>query len=795
MAVPATVAAAPTRAEKREEKREKKKPSPLGELVERVREAETVVIAAERAASKEQAPTEAQLAKQLVAGQLQLSEHDYERAAITFLDLLENYPQSQAAQQATHFLGAALVHMDMERWAAELFSKNLADTRPDARRFHQQSVAKLFDLAVPRRDQGFARKPGLSATPEVRARLLAVGLSIETPVPKGIVSKADAERLVQWAESFPRSDRLPELRYSYGRYLYLTKQHDKAIAELDSLSPLDIPISRGGPDAKWRVRAAYVAAAATLAKGEVEEALDRFRLITRAQPRDPRDRQIVELAWLAIGRIHHDTGEPEDAVKAYKRIGRDSPFFPEAMYETAWALLKERAYDRAVQALDLLLVYDPGSPIAPEIKQLRGKVKIQQRDYPGAEEEFLVLRRDFDRLRQQLGRKLQSKGDAKAYFAAVIGEDMEHFSLASILPVKALPVARGLDRAVHAESLAREVGYLERELAEIRELLARMEEAVQAREKARLFNDLGAHAAGLDNVDDDLIAVREKLVFRLAGRARGGGLDRMEGQRQALRDRLDEPLGTRGEKRRKAVAQLEHLAEQAHKLDLFIVAMRAELVATERYYEETRKDQKIDHQGYLTQAAQLRDAIDVLEKESLALRNKIARAKAGMRYRDPAREARDQALAAYRDHLQTMYAALRQVAPDPDADTVWKRVDALQDRRDKTRTQLERAATRRLQDAVAVLVEERANLDQYLVELGAVKGKTKELVASTLDGAYQDVVVELGNLVMRSEVGLLDVAWGMKEAETDEIQRLETERDRDLRELDRNVEMGLEDLE
>jgi hypothetical protein len=361
--------------------------------------------------------------------------------------------------------------------------------------------------------------------------------------------------------------------------------------------------------------------------------------------------------------------------------------------------------------------------------------------------------------------------------------------------VRALPVARGLDRAVHAESLAREVGYLERELAEVRELLARMEEAVQAREKARLFNDLGAHVAGLDNVDDDLIEVREKLVFRLAGRARGGGLERMEGERQALRDRLDEPLGTRGEKRREVVAKLEHLAEQAHKLDLFIVAMRAELVATERYYEETRKDQKIDHQGYLSQAAELRDAIDVLEKESLSIRNKIDRAKAGMRYRDPLREAREQAIAAYRAHLETMYAALRNVAPDPDADTVWKRVTALQNRRDKTRTQLERAASRRLEDAVTVLVEERANLDQYLVELGVTKGNTKELVAGTLDAAYQDVVGELGNLVMRSEVGLLDVAWGMKESETDEIQRLETERDRDLREVDRTVEMGLEDLE
>jgi len=49
--------------------------------------------------------------------------------------------------------------------------------------------------------------------------------------------------------------------------------------------------------------------------------------------------------------------------------------------------------------------------------------------------------------------------------------------------------------------------------------------------------------------------------------------------------------------------------------------------------------------------------------------------------------------------------------------------------------------------------------------------------------------------VLRSEVGLLDVAWAMKEAETDEIQRLEIERARELREIDRAIEMGLEDVE
>ncbi len=767
----------------------------LGDLVQRLRESEGSVVKAERAAAKESVPSEGQLAKRLVAAQLQMAEGDYEGAAIKFLDLVENFGSTQAGTQAIYFLGDALTELGMEAWAAELFSKNLSDRRPDAARFHQLSVARLFDLAVPRREDGFARRPGLSATPEVRARLESVGIDVSVEPPTGIISRDDAERLVKWAESFPRSGREPQLRYAYGRYLFLTERYPEAVAELESISPIDIPINGGGPDAKWRVRAAYIAASAAAGAGDFEDALARFGNVVKANPSNPRDRQIKELSWLAIGRIHHDLDASDDAIDAYRQIGRDSPFFPEAMYETAWTLLGNKQYEQAIQALDLLLIYDPKSPISAEIKQLRGKIKIQQRDYAGAEEEFLTLRREFDRLGKSMARKLSTRTDARVYFAAVVGEDMENFSLTSLLPQNALPVARSLSSAVHAETLAREVGSLERELIETRDLLARMEEAVQAREKARLFNDLGAHATSLDNVDKELLEVREQLVDRLASRLRGNSLDQMEAKRKLLRQRVDEPLGTRGPQYRKMIAQLERLAEQAHKLDLFIIEMRAGLIAAENYYEQTRKDQKIDRQGFLKQAAELRNEIAALEMSSKLLRDEIARARSAVRYQDPLLAAQQQANRAYRQQLQGMWGALSKAAKDPDASTVMKRVEVMQVRADNARGALERAASNRLEGAVTILVEERANLDRYLEELTATTGDTKTVVASVLEAAYGDVVGEIGNLTMRSEVGLLDVAWAMKEAETDEVGRLEMVRDRDLRELDVAVEMGLEDLQ
>ncbi|MEM7154188.1 MAG: tetratricopeptide repeat protein [Myxococcota bacterium] len=766
----------------------------LEEYAAKLSEAEDALKRAAAAAKRKVVTSEEELAKRLVAGQLQLAEGDYEGAAIAFLDLLENHPKSRAGPQAVFFLGEALVHLQMERWAFELFIQNLGNSSREAKRFHQRSVAHLLDLAIPRREAGFARRPGLSATPEVRARLRAVGASTTVEPPKGKLSATDVDRLARWAESFPAKRRIPELSYAYGRHLYLTGRHEDAVKVLDQMSPFDIPITRGGEGAEWRVRAAYVAASAVLALGEAEIALERFGRIVKANPSRPRDRQIVQLSWMALGRIHHDLGNVEDAVDNYRRIGRDSPYFPEAMYETAWTLMAARQYEQAVQALDLLLVYDPDSPIAGEIKHLRGKVRIQQRDYQGAEEQFLALRREFDRLAKRLGSKLQSKGDATAYFAAVVGEDMEHFSLGALLPVGATTVAKGLPRAVHAESLAGEVGALNRELDELRAMLAQMEEAVSVPHKAKLFTDLGAHIAGIDAGASDVIEVQEELVARLSVRAKGAGLARLEAQRERLRAKLDQPRGGANPKRDQAARKIERLEQQAHKLEITVAQQRAQLVATERYYEETRSEQKIDHQAFLTQAAEMRNEIAELEAEAAALRRRVSRARASLRFANPEDDSWRAALGAYQKHLGSMYTALAKVAPDPEINALWKRAARWHAASGSVRQGLDAVAESRLKQAMVILAEERVNLDRYRTELARVKGNTKNLVSQVMSATYRDVVGELHNQVMRSEVGLLDVAWSMKEAETDEVHRLELDRDRDLGELDDAVRMGLEEL-
>ncbi len=763
----------------------------LEDAVDRIKDIESVIRTAEKAANEDESETEEELAKRVVTGQLKLVDRDVEGAAIVFLDVLENHRDSLAASQALYFLGESLVLLGMDRWAIECFQGNLLDSSNDGVRFHQRSMARMFDLAVPRREAGFARRPGLSATPEVRARLEAIGMDTDTKPPQGLVEEAVIMRVAVATAAISVDERELELRYSYGRWLYFRGEHDEALGLLDSVSPLDVPMSGGGIGAQWRVRAAYMGATVALAKGDIDDALIRFGGLTKSRPKGERDKRIVELAWMALARIHHDHAETDLAVASYRRISRDSPFFAEAMYETAWTLLAAGSHERALQALDLLLVYDPDSPIVPEIKQLRGKVKIQMRSWKEAEGEFLELRREFDELSKHLGRQLETKGDAATYFSAVAAEDMEHFSLGAVMPIEAVTVAQTLPRAVQTVELANEVGEVESMLFETRALLARMEEAVAARERARLFTDLGAHLSSLDSADMEVIALKEELLGRAQNGVRGAGLGDMETRRRAERKAVDNPLGD-GSSRDETTGALRSRAEELHQLDLTVQALRAQLVATERYYDATRKDQRIDPEGFLTQAAELRDEIAALETDVAIFEAEVEQVHTAIRFADPWASAQRRAVDAYSSFLDEAFAALLGAKPDPGARKVWDRTASLRTRIVDGRGRLDKAAGRRLRRAIQILREERVNLDAYKIELGAEKTDARELVGEVMQASYRDVVGELANLVTRSEVGLLDVAWAIQEVESEEIRRLETHRARDMRELDRVLDQGFD---
>ncbi|HFE46290.1 MAG TPA: hypothetical protein ENJ18_12465 [Nannocystis exedens] len=762
--------------------------SELGSLSGRLGEAKLAIEGALKVASASAAKSDEENAKRLVEGQLLLQE-DPERAAIIFLGLTEGYPEAPAGLQARFFLGEALYLLEMSSWAAECFQQNLADKRGDAVRYHQRSLARLLDLGAPRRQPGFARRPGLSALPELRGRLRALGLPVTRQPPDSVLDDAAMAAIVLRVEAIAGEDRGAELRYAYGRYLHIRGEEERAIAELDALNPMDIPLSRGGPDARWRVRAAYLAAVATLAAGDVDDALSRFAAIIKSHPSrtNSRDRAVVELAWLARARIHHDRGDFERSLKAYRRIGRASPYYFTAVYESAWVLIRADRFALAAQALERLLAIEPGGPLVPEIRQLGGKLRILQGDLVGAEAAFAELSKEFE------GRALAlaSTVAPAEYFSAIVGADMEGFDLAAVIPRSSVAIARSLPRASQAESIGQTIGVLDRELTELRAQLTRMEAAINAPERVRLFTDLGGQTAVLDGAEWDLVEVMEGLCARAGAAIDAKSYGKLEEQRLGLRASIAEPLSEE-DKLRSPQRRIDRLGDFLEQLKAAHAALEAQVTAAEYgLLESASRNAKLS-QVQVEAVIEMRTALAALAREADDLQEVLGGVEVELRFNDPYRGARAVAMIAYRRYLGAMYAAILKSAPDKEGAALWKQSQQLASQLGVARGKLDEAAGARLARALGVLREERVNLDQIKNELMALRGTAQADLGAVIHATYSDVAGEIANWQMRSEVGVLDVAWARKESEAKAAQHLERERDRDRREIDRALEMAEE---
>lgn len=766
-------------------------PPELAPVLASIKAAEESAADAVKAAASDTKRSDSELAKRLVAGQVMLRQGDSERAAVVFLDLLESAPDSPAAPEARFSLGEALVVLGMRRWAAECFSRTLADPGSGARRLHQRAVAKLLGLASPAQAPGHARRPGLGAMPELRARMQSLGLLPTAPqapmdAPLGDLGPPDISRLRGWVQAIAPDQRIAELRYAYGRHLFLSKEYSAAFAELDALMPVLPPFNPKSADVRWHVRATYIAGASAAALGQLDVALARFDKILAA--RRPEDRELRDLSWMARARLHFDQNEPVEALRSYRNIGRDSPLFAEAMYETAWALLRAGRHEVALTALDVVLTHDPDGPVAPEALQLRGKLHVQQRAWKDAEKEFTALRRSFETKAKSLAAALTVEADAAAYYTAVARGEGPEFKLESLLPRGAGVFANTMRRATQAEHLARETGALERTLRETRDLLSRMEVAAAASERPRVFTDLGAHWTALDGAAFQLAEASEQLLARAGQKLEADGYRKLEGQRQASRAVLDAVRGGNSKKERLLAQAARALAE----VESDIAGLRAQLLALERGQLGAGRPRT---PAFFAEATALRAALADSEAEAAAMRARIAHARTTLRFTDPLFAARRTALAQYRGFLAAALQAASKAAGDPAVNQLIARIARADAALASARVKIEVAAARRLAAAIVVLREERDNLDQYAAEFAELRERSLATVGETTAAAVRDVRGELKYWTLRSEVGLLDVAWALQAGEQEEAERLERTRDQAIKDLDRALDQVLEGVD
>jgi len=90
----------------------------------------------------------------------------------------------------------------------------------------------------------------------------------------------------------------------------------------------------------------------------------------------------------------------------------------------------------------------------------------------------------------------------------------------------------------------------------------------------------------------------------------------------------------------------------------------------------------------------------------------------------------------------------------------------------------------RLKDLMAEVGDERLKVAAYRKQLGGYTDESTDVGGGIMAEQFKAVTTRFYNVVVRAEVGIIDVAWALKDSSTRNTNRLVAERKRELKLLD-----------
>ena len=450
--------------------------------------------------------------ERLTDGELYLRLEDYLRAAILLMDIVEHYPTHRAYPEALFLLGESLFfagdYLGARKRYAEVIDRG---SDPAFAPYLQMALSRLIEIAIHTRDfrevdRYFARLESLpSSTLSVTTAYFRAKYLYNRAVPVDDVLNTPPDTAIQGVDP----GRLEQARKGF----------------------IAIP---GGTE--FSLRSKYFVGTIHTLRGEYLDAIAAFHGVLGHEPANEQERQVVELTYLALGRLYYETEQLEQAIEAYRAIQQTSVHFDDALFELAWTYIRMGDAIQAERALEVLSVAAPDSPLNADGKVLRGDLLARTGRYEEAGVVFDEVRATFGPIRDELARRRQEHPDLHAHFRRVVRENLDHFDIDDFLPESArrwIDLEGDYERALEVLADLSEAKQLVRETDE---LAQRITAALSAPNRVSVFSDLRRQRERTTGLRNRAARARGTLINGEA-QARGnrsGEVARVRERRQEL---------------------------------------------------------------------------------------------------------------------------------------------------------------------------------------------------------------------------------------------------------------------
>jgi hypothetical protein len=709
----------------------------------------------------------------LVDAEVAYSLGDYDTAALELFDLAKPDAQSrgQDNETALYYLADSLLQKG-DRGAARTYFQQLVKASNVSSKYYQPALERLVEIAIAQNDQSAEAQEAVTALGQVSAGV-----------------------------------RLPSVPYVLGKHAF-------AIAKLDEAIALFNEVPKGSD---YELQALYYTGTVAVAKKDLAHATEVFTDLTGRKPRTPNDRRVIELGDLALGRLYYERDQPGKSIDAYLLVDRHSDLFPDALYEVAWVYVKGKQYDKALRALELLELSDPNTTKTPTVRILEGNLRIRKAqmirtaqvngtinpnepgdpsiEYDKAAKLFTETHDQYMPSYQALQQMVDGNLDPASFIEQIAGRQAHVFQVAAPIPEAAAQWLREEPAVQRFVGVEADLDAVRTNMTESRETIERLEGVIAAPDHSGVYPQLASRRGRVAAIQNDLVGIRGQLADQqLALISSSAELAQATANRKQLQQQYaayGNPEQAFAERLNTAQQGFDKIDQDAADIDATIDGAQAIAVALRKYANDATPpvapDQKANITKTLDDAARESQAI---EDELAAVHKEIVLGKDLAGVGDPkvgeARELRKK-LGAALDGEQRALDGFVSASRDQGSS---KRLAALGDRAwrlstalDQTDATISQAVEQGLVQVKTALAQERQNLSDYSKQLAEYESDSRDVGKTVLGASFKDVKAKFYDVIVRTDVGTVDVAWSQKEDSDDDLKRLNLARARELKQL------------
>jgi tetratricopeptide (TPR) repeat protein len=720
-------------------------------------------------------------------GELLLRSKDYPHAALVFNQVLEKYPTHPTAFPDALFLLGETYYESKQFLSARRAYRQVVDRGFVT--YRTRALSRLIDVALRTQDYG-----ALDDTFTKIGQLPSSAIEGELGYArgKGLFAKKDyAGARNALATVGARSPNYHQSRYLLG------------VIAMREAAPA--PVKEAGSKDK---RSAVPVAS----RGRYAAAIEAFRRVTELPADSPEHHHVIDLAWMAIGRLFYETDQWAQAAEAYNKVERGSSEFGGMLYELAWVYVRMGDADRALRSLEVLAVSDPNHPYIADATLLRADLMLRTGQFDKALSLYQAARAQFDPMREKVDSFLASTNDPAVYYDR-LSRDAADSPLESTaqLPPLAVQWAREAEDGPAAFAVIDAVKDCRDLLKQSGSFVDSLTAMLTAPNRVRAFPELKAGEERALTLLNTITLARRRLAEGLESQedaALTGDIRRVREERRSLQKRLqflpvsDADFALREQEALRqwnGVSQkLQQMTLQVDQLQAIVNGLKRALhegptrgvvrdPASLQQFEAELIQNEADLGVYKTQMTELRKVIDVSRVQvGFGDQRYVEDAEVRVAFRRAITEETRLAAGGAAGRSAAEYAV--RISP------VLAQAASADARLEGAFADLEARVAKKAKDVQATLDTEVVKLGEYGRSLEALDSEGRLVVGQVAMRNFQLVRDRLRNIVLRADVGVTEEAWELREEQLTRVRNIQLERSRSEQQLNEELREVLDDM-